>query len=251
MENATDALLMAAAVLVFVVALSISMFTLTEARQSAEAVLSMKDRETDYIYGNYYYDSTGITTRKVGLETIIPTIFHMLEDENTTIAFYKGGSADKTADYFEDIKINDDNEFPKIYTYNKKVVNNNNETTLVSINSRILDLNSDTGGVSLANKEQKRKFLNGIVYRSFEEVPSGISLDNETYYKRSFFPGVTNTNPLGDEAIPLYNYFLKNKNVIEWAGLYYQDDLGKGKEEINSKPSTNKTLKRLIIYEVR
>ena len=45
MENAADALQMAAAVLVFVLALSISINAFGEARQTAQTILDNRDRE--------------------------------------------------------------------------------------------------------------------------------------------------------------------------------------------------------------
>lgn len=120
MENAAEALKMAAAMLIFVLALTISINSLTLARQTTESVLLEKDRETHYINGNYYYDSTGVTTRKVGLETIIPTIYRAL-NENTKIIFYQGKNANlsKAEDFTGENDSN--NNFPCIYTYKKEV----------------------------------------------------------------------------------------------------------------------------------
>ena len=48
MENAADALKMAAAVLIFVVALSISINAFSEVRTTATTILNYKDNEYDY-----------------------------------------------------------------------------------------------------------------------------------------------------------------------------------------------------------
>ena len=71
MENAADALKMAAAVLIFVVALSISINAFSEVRTTATTILNYKDNEYDYTY----VQSNGGTERLVGLESIIPTIY--------------------------------------------------------------------------------------------------------------------------------------------------------------------------------
>ena len=78
MENAGEALQIAAAVLIFVLALSISINAFGEARQSAQIVLDYQDREYDYTYivGN-------TTQRKVGVEAIVPAIYK----ENYKIVF--------------------------------------------------------------------------------------------------------------------------------------------------------------------
>ena len=50
MENAADALKMVAAVLVFVMALSITINSFTETRIAATTILNNKDKEYDYTY---------------------------------------------------------------------------------------------------------------------------------------------------------------------------------------------------------
>ena len=81
MENAGEALQIAAAVLIFVLALSISINAFGEARQSAQIVLDYQDREYDYTYivGN-------TTQRKVGIEAIVPAIYKAYK-ENYKIVF--------------------------------------------------------------------------------------------------------------------------------------------------------------------
>lgn len=85
MENAADALKMAAAVLIFVLAISIAILSFGQVRQTADTVLNYKDRETEYIDGNYYYKASG-TERSVSLETVIPTVFRAYL-ENYKIVF--------------------------------------------------------------------------------------------------------------------------------------------------------------------
>lgn len=81
MENAADALQMAAAVLVFVLALSISINAFGEARQTAQTILDNRDREYDY---EYIQGDT--TERIVKGETIIPSIYKAYR-ENYKIVF--------------------------------------------------------------------------------------------------------------------------------------------------------------------
>ena len=80
MENAADALKMAGAVLLFVLALSVIIFSFGQVRETADTILDYKDRETSYINGNNYYTTTG-TERQVGLETIIPSIYRAYIEE--------------------------------------------------------------------------------------------------------------------------------------------------------------------------
>lgn len=84
MENATEALKMAAAVLVFVLALSISINAFGEARQSIQIALTYQDR--DYDEDTYLANNNGTTERIVGLETMVPSIYKAYK-ENYKIVF--------------------------------------------------------------------------------------------------------------------------------------------------------------------
>ena len=83
MENAADALKMAGAVLLFVLAISIAIFYFGQVRQTADTILSQKDKETKYVY---YETESGKYERNVSLETIIPSIFRSYL-ENYKIVF--------------------------------------------------------------------------------------------------------------------------------------------------------------------
>lgn len=83
MENITEALQMAFGVLVFVVALSISINAFGEARQTSQIILDYRDREYDY---TYVEDNGGTTERIVSAETIIPSIYKAYK-ENYKIVF--------------------------------------------------------------------------------------------------------------------------------------------------------------------
>ena len=84
MENAADALKMAAAVLIFVLALSITINTFGEVRQTAQIILNYNDREYDYTY----VEDNGTTQRIVSAETIVPSIYRAYK-ENFKIIFKK------------------------------------------------------------------------------------------------------------------------------------------------------------------
>jgi hypothetical protein len=83
MENAVDALKMAGAALLFIIAFSISMMLFSKARESTDAVLDnlkIKDffPKVESLNNN--------TTRKVGIETIIPTLYRYAQsDDNIRI----------------------------------------------------------------------------------------------------------------------------------------------------------------------
>lgn len=83
MENAVDALKIAFAIMMFVMALSLSISSLSQANAAVTAIISLNDRETDY----NYIEPNSTNTRIVGAETIVPTMYKAYK-ENFQIYFY-------------------------------------------------------------------------------------------------------------------------------------------------------------------
>lgn len=130
MENATDALKMAAAVLIFVLALSISINAFGEARRTSQVILDYRDREYDYTY-----ITSGTTQRQVGLETIIPSIYKAYKENYKII--------------FDMQNINDNNGL-----YSKK--NENGDYDEINY----IDLEKEV----LGSDKQKEEFIKAIIY---------------------------------------------------------------------------------------
>lgn len=210
MENATDALHMAASVLIFVLALSISINAFGQARQTADTLVSYNDREYSYSYVEENTDEEGnvLTERLVGLDSIIPSIY-------------------------------------KAYRENYKIVFENSETILDKNEGLYKKRNNKTGeyepvfqidleNESLAGEEQKLEFLMAIIYGdkidNFDSVSdrvrnnSGISLNNNGLYDK-----INN----------------RNRKFKEDIGIYYQEEAGGVGEDV---PEANKTEKRVITY---
>lgn len=138
MENAVDALKMAGAVMLFIIALSTSMVAFTQVRETSDIIINYADRETEYINGDFYYEATGLE-RKVGLETVIPAIYRVYS-ENYKIVF-KG--------------LDDDN----LFTYR--------DTNGNLIKRNILNSAANTiyEPINVADRRQNSKvFLNAIIY---------------------------------------------------------------------------------------
>lgn len=83
MENAVDALKMAFAVMVFVMALSLAIYMFSQARETADIVLHSSD-VTQYM--SYEQVARGSENRIVGLESIVPTLYKYYK-ENYTVIF--------------------------------------------------------------------------------------------------------------------------------------------------------------------
>jgi len=188
MENVADALKMAGAVLLFVLALSIIIFYFGQVRQVSDTILTYKDRETLYIDGDLYYKTSG-TERNVDLETIIPSLFRA---------------------YLENYKIVFKGLNKPIYKIN--TINENGNIELTDKYSLDLETKTNTPytNVVLANNEQKAEFLRGILYRDFNT--------DEASFEKKF--GVA----LEDYGYSLYDQLNGASKITEYLGVYYQND---------------------------
>lgn len=188
MENAAEALKMAGAVMIFVLALSVIIFSFGQARQSADTILDYRDRETAYIDAQDYYEISS-TERELGLETIIPSIFRA---------------------YLENYKIVFDglgNEPIYYLKYTGQTTNAIPKYTLDIETSQ----NALYNNVALGTDERKIEFLKGILigFRSDNEKS-----DFENRYKVSL-----------NGCTPLYDRLNDNsiRTITEHLGVYQQN----------------------------
>ena len=75
MENAVQALKIAGAVLLFILALSLSISSLTQANSAVSEITNMYDNEAQY---DYVRPSNQLT-RVVGVDAIVPTMYQAYE----------------------------------------------------------------------------------------------------------------------------------------------------------------------------
>lgn len=212
MENAVDALHIAASVLIFVLALTISINAFGQARQTADMLVSYNDREYSYTYVEENTDGAGnvLTERLVGLDSIIPSIYKAYR-ENYKIVFRDSETSETAENLLEGDGL-----------YKKR----NNETGIYEPVYKI-DLENE----SLAGDEQKLDFLSVILYGNkadnFGDISSrlenlGISLNSVGLYDK-----------------------INDRKLKEDIGIYYQEETGGVGEDV---PEANKTEKRVITY---
>lgn len=155
MENATEALHIGVSVMIFVIALSISINAFGRARETAQLLLNYRDREYDYAY----VENSGTTERIVNAETIVPSIYKAYK-ENYKIVFKGIGPVYKKRNTKEDFATN---ETIDIYS---------------------IDLEKDV----LGSDEEKERFIRCLLYGSKyqKEIEnfkkSGIFLNGEDFY---------------------------------------------------------------------
>ncbi len=87
MENAVEALKMAGFMLLFIMALTITMVTLTQAKTTADSLVRQQDRQESYQYIELTDSETRSLSRTVTLADIIPTLYRYA-DEDYAVQFY-------------------------------------------------------------------------------------------------------------------------------------------------------------------
>lgn len=88
MENAAEALKIAFAVMLFVIALTLSMSSFSQATRAVNVITSMRDRENGWVGDLMYVTPSKNLTRTVGIETVVTSIYRAYE-ENMIIYFFE------------------------------------------------------------------------------------------------------------------------------------------------------------------
>ena len=230
MENAAEALQMAAAVLIFVLALTISINAFSEARMTSQTILDYTDREYEYTYVEENKDSNGIaiTHRMVGLESIVPSIYKAYK-ENYKIVFDDDGNTEVVD---ASNLLGDDG----IY----RIKESGRDVAVYSIDLQNQVLGSDT---------QKEQFIMAILYGNRYADFGAVSqnfIDNLGIY----------LNETG-----IYDKIINNgTGLYESLGMYYQEETPNelsdessdiaDDENVSSVPDANKTIKRVVTYSI-
>ena len=219
MENAVDDLKMAAAVLVFVMALGISISSFSQARTTADILIEYTDRESV----TQYAEDIGTRTRIVGIETIVPTLYRAYK-ENYRILFYEANGTPI-----------------ELYT---KIANGRQ----VSVN--YIDLEREV----LGNNRQQDNFIMALLYGNKATLQR---VDGTTMSFNDFVNELeVNNSGITLNLQGIYDTILKGNTFEERFGVYYQEDLTtidsdtdiSDQYENTETPDTNKTKKRVISY---
>ena len=184
MENAADALQMAAAVLIFVLALTIAINSFGQARQTAQLILDNNDREYDYTYVDY---DIATTKRIVSAESMLPTIYKAYR-ENYKIIF-EGLTKDE---YLYEQRNEDGVWGEKVYSIDMEF------------------------GVRLADDRRKLQFLMALLYGENMEETGGNTFDELSEYFEDSAGVRLKKDGLYDT--------IKGKTFVESIGVYYQEE---------------------------
>lgn len=217
MENIADALKMAVAVLIFVIALGISISSFSQAKQTAQTLLDYTDRE----YDMQYISNVTNTERVVGIETIIPTIYRAYK-ENYKVFFY-----------------NSDGQPLKLYSKRENGI-------MVDIN--YIDLEQETVG----SDRNKDNFIMALLYGNKAKLKADDGTEISFY---EFVEELKRNNSgISLNTVGIYDTIKENK-FVEKFGVYYQDDLKKEGDDTSVEdteaiktPDVDKIKKRVISY---
>ena len=92
MENAVEALKMAGFMILFIIALSITMITLTQAKTTADSLVKNQDRQQSYQYIEVTGDLSKSLSRTVSLADIIPTLYRYAQEDYAVQFYTSSGS---------------------------------------------------------------------------------------------------------------------------------------------------------------
>lgn len=184
MENAAEALKIAFAIMLFVMALTLSISSFSQATLAVQNIIELRDRETQYTYVN----PTVNLTRTVGIETVISTMYRAYK-ENIVIYFFEN-----------------DGTTP-IYLY--KATDSNGDVKRDELNQEIKISSIDFATESFANHEAAREFLDVLI--------GGYKVENWAMIKEKY-----RNKLIGGDGDPGLYEKLKNSKFEEQLGEYYQ-----------------------------
>ena len=214
MENAAEALRMAGGVLIFVLALTISINAFSQSRQGIDNLVLYSDRE----FLSTYVEQNEGTKRIVGTESIVPTIYRAYK-ENIKINFIFSNNQES------------DTSIAPLYTVSSYGSDENEK--IFSI-----DLSTQTNG----SEKQKEFFLYNILFGTGIKGNGKLYTDDEYDDNMKSFKTII-FNPDG-----LYKRLTNGDlrgTYEESLGVYF---LNQG-DGTTDKSTTNKTEKKVITYQ--
>lgn len=176
MENSVEALKMAFAVSVFVIALSLTISMFSKAKETADIVLSSADVTQYYAYEEYEKNGNMSENRIVGMETIIPTLYKY-NKENYKVVFKKGGNLESIL-----ANITDLDSFTNLNIYVTDEAGSNKYKNFVDLTDEISRSEPWT-----INSDEIKKHLDAIIQsEKYTPVNGGADLDYSSYGLRSY-----------------------------------------------------------------
>lgn len=160
MENAVEALKIAFGVMIFVLALSMSISCFSQANFAVQAIVTLRDRETEYTY----VKPSSALTRAVGIETIIPTmyrayidgteIYFLDENKDVLPLYYKTNEQEGIIINYIGSNNNDEMDFPS-------------NSAFIEFLDSIIGIGKDSYG-AVDNKYYNQFYYDNGIYEAFK-----------------------------------------------------------------------------------
>lgn len=250
MENAVDALKIAFAAIVFVLALTIGIAVFTQARTASDVILQGQDSTEyyEYIHAGIYDDETGQwistgDTRIVGIETVIPTLYRYYK-ENYTVVFLE---ADGTP-----MELYETMTEPTLWSGSDPSKN-----TIAPIVSKYYDGVLDVH-VGVKSNDLKICSFDLDEETNRHEPWTGNANTDSKKNLDAFINGEEFAFPSNDGRVYKYKGFINehgDKKFREQMGEYNYDlNVGEGEQDTNTHGAYDDTIKnkkkRVIVYQV-
>lgn len=177
MENASDALIMAGEMLIFIVALTVCISSFTKVRVEIDKIVDQKEtvqmakNEENQEYVNYIKSKKNNSIRVVGAETLLPSMYRAIK-ENYVIYIKLNAYDDdfiknsgivltKATKDVSAIKRNSDGT-----TSSSTVIHNGDDIIKITIGSKTAKINQYVNAIL---KDNDKKFFNYIKEKEFYE----------------------------------------------------------------------------------
>ncbi len=233
MENASDAIIIGGAMLIFAIALALTMTMFSQARVASEAVLYASDPTNYYEYiGN---DNNTAKNRIVSWETVIPTLYKYYKENYTVVFLDSSGNG--------------------MHLYQTKTNPLNWSGNKTGTKQDIPPIVNKYPGMDQGTKTQNINICSFDVEEETKrhEPWTGTTEDYkdnlDTFLKGGEFHYPSDKNIYMDYGEGFVNKFSTNVKFIETIGEYSTNTKGGLASELNQGIRDNKN-KRVIVYKL-
>ena len=184
MENVAEALKIVLAAMIFILALSLSVSSFSQASSTVNEIINMRDRETEYTY----VEPAENLTRTVGIESVVSTIYRATTGNEEIEIHFVDNSGNQIPLYYD---IQEDGTLIEVTSIDSKNITSKDKADQKDFLDIIL------GGEDVLNKKNQttiNKYKNVIKYTDglyeefknaeFEELLGEYSQDNNKTVKR-------------------------------------------------------------------
>lgn len=203
MENASEALKMATAVLIFAGALTITIFAFTKAREASTNIMAQSEKNR-----TYYNVENPQSDRVVGIDAVISNMYSYYQTQNTIVFFT--GKLDPLTNKLDQTSI----EKMAIYESNVKDEEKLNSSSLRIINSR------NICGLDIKDENIREEPWTGSVDRTKQFIDY---LINKTFITDDFFRDLQ------------WKYNLGGKSFIDSNGAKFVERIGEYNTDLETE----------------